>query len=153
MLSCIKKLTDNTLGFFGLKDGRMLNLSANRLKDLYKQILISAILFSLGKSNILAQQQIRGIITGIDGLPLQGVTVAVKGISNGTLTDAEGHFNLTAKTGNVLVFSFIGYKSREITIRKDTVLKLSISISALNLDETVVTGYTSQKVKEIAGSI
>ena len=100
-----------------------------------------------------AQLKITGIISGTGGLPLSGVTVAIKETNVATVTDQRGYFSIAAHTGDMLTISYIGYKTRQIKITDKTSLKLSLSESLTILDEVLVTGYTSQKVKEITGSV
>jgi TonB-dependent SusC/RagA subfamily outer membrane receptor len=104
-------------------------------------------------SPCLAQVKITGIITGTGGLSLSGVTVVIKETNVATVTDQKGYFSIAAHTGDMLTISHIGYKTRQIKITDKASLKLSLSESLTILDEVLVTGYTSQKVKEITGSV
>ena len=101
-----------------------------------------------------AQTKVTGTVNGIDGLPLAGATVVIKGTNKATTTASDGSFTIMTKTGDVLLLSFIGHQTRQIKVDNETsFLKISLSESITNLDEIVVLGYTSQKVKEITGSV
>jgi len=102
---------------------------------------------------VSAQQKISGRITGIDGSPLPGAGVQIKFSNLGTTADQNGRFEITAKQGDLLVISNIGYLTREIKSGNDNFLQISLTPSLVNLNEVVVTGYTSQKIKEITGSV
>ena len=104
--------------------------------------------------NCFAQQkQINGVVTTEANTPLFGTTVAIKNSNISTITDSAGSFSMLVNKGDVLLISNIGYQSKEIKITNQTVLTISLSQSAINLDEIVVTGYTSQRVKDITGSV
>ncbi len=92
-------------------------------------------------------------MTGINDVSLEGVTINVKGSGTGTTTDDRGLFSIFAKAGDVLVFSFVGYNSKQVTIGAEYNLTVSLTETPVNLDEVIVTGYTAQKIKEITGSI
>jgi TonB-dependent starch-binding outer membrane protein SusC len=112
----------------------------------------SFLVFSLCTS-VSSQQKIMGNVTGINDELLGGVTVIVKGSTTGTSTNDKGLFSILAKPGDVLVFSFVGYNSKQVTIGTEYNLKVALTVSLVNLDKVIVTGYTSQKIKEITGSV
>ena len=114
--------------------------------------LLISILFLLC-TKLSAQQSITGVITGTDHTPLFSATVTVKNTSRATTTDANGHFSIAAKTGDILIVSYVGYRTKEIKLDNETSLNISLYESIANLDEIIVTGYTSQKIKEITGSV
>lgn len=102
-----------------------------------------------------AQQTTRnGVVkdTGT-GSGIVGVTVAVKGTSNSTQTDAKGSFSISASAGQTLVFSFIGYDPKEVTVGQSTTITVELVSSENLLDELVVVGYGSQKRSDITGSV
>jgi TonB-dependent starch-binding outer membrane protein SusC len=99
------------------------------------------------------QQNITGRVTDSNGT-LQGVTVLVRGISSGTLTDENGKFSLKANTSDVLVFSYMGYKTVEVTIANQLEINVELEEDTTLLSEVVVNaGYYSVKDKERTGSI
>lgn len=115
------------------------------------------ILTPANDSGLLEQIQVRkitGKVTDITGDPLPGVSVVVKGTNKGTATDVDGLFQIDVPAeGKVLVFSFIGMKSREAEIGNQAVLNVTMEEGDLELDEVVVIGYGVQKKKDLTGAI
>lgn len=98
---------------------------------------------------------VSGIVTDeITGQPLAGVNVIIKGTTNGTSTDATGRYVINAEGGNILVFSFIGYISQEISINGRTLIDLALKEDVKSLNEvTVNAGYWNVKERENTGNI
>ncbi|HET6768766.1 MAG TPA: SusC/RagA family TonB-linked outer membrane protein, partial [Chitinophagaceae bacterium] len=94
-----------------------------------------------------------GIVSGEDNRPLAGATIIIKGTTLSTLSLNDGSFVISAKPGDVLEVSFVGYKTRQITIGNESSFSIILQIAITSLDDVVLTGYTSQKVKEITGSV
>src|SRR4051812_30331638 len=89
--------------------------------------------------------RVSGKISDEAGQPLPGANVLVKGTSIGTTSDASGEFALNLMDGNaVLVFSFIGYTSQEVSVNNQSVINISLAPDILSLAEVVVTGYGTQ---------
>ncbi|WP_168208615.1 TonB-dependent receptor [Chitinophaga sp. XS-30] len=87
-----------------------------------------------------AIQEITGTVRGEDGEALIGVTVKIKGTNTGAVTDANGQFRINAEQGQVLVISYIGHETQEVTVSGSTLsVVLKPTVSAL--DETVIIGY------------
>jgi TonB-linked SusC/RagA family outer membrane protein len=103
----------------------------------------------------LAQSaNVTGTVIDISGEVVPGATIVVKGTQIGTVTDLDGNFSIQAAPGNILVVSFIGYSSREVTVQSgQTVYDISLEDSMSDLSEVVVVGYGSQIKKEVSGSI
>ncbi len=99
------------------------------------------------------EKTISGNVTDESGLPLPGVSVLVVGTSNGTQTDFDGNYTITANTGQVLRFSYIGQKTTERTIGASSTLNVQMEADTQALEEVVVTGYTSQRRSDITGSV
>lgn len=89
------------------------------------------------------------VISGADNAPMPGVNVIVKGTTNGTSTDAEGKFSISADNENVLVFSFIGFKPFETAVGDRSEINVTLQEDLTNLDEVVVMGYgtTTKRLK------
>lgn len=96
-----------------------------------------------------------GKVTDEKGEGLPGVSVILKGSQQGTVTDAEGKFKLTIAdaAGKSLVFSFVGYESKEQEIGSQTEFSISLAPLASNLNELVVVGYGEQKKVNLTGSV
>ena len=102
-----------------------------------------------------AQQNttIKGTVKDQSGEPLIGVSIIVKGTTNGTASDFDGNFVLDVPNNSTLVFSFIGFKSQEIRYNGQKELNIVLSEDSETLDEVVVVGYGSQKKGEITSSV
>jgi TonB-linked SusC/RagA family outer membrane protein len=120
----------------------------------YKRLFFLFFLFNcFAGISTYGQQKITGVVSNNSGSPLFGATVTILGTTIAATTLSDGSFTFNANTGDVLEISFIGYRSIRVKVRNETTLKISLAEAVINLDEIVVTGYTSQKVKEITGSV
>ncbi len=100
-----------------------------------------------------AQMTVQGVVveSGTQ-LPLPGVSIVIKGTTTGTATDFDGNYSLEANTGDVLVFSYIGFRTREITVSGAT-LNVTLEEDLAQLDEVVVIGYGTTTVEDATGSV
>ena len=101
----------------------------------------------------LMQTTVTGTVTDELNAPLPGVTILVKGTSSGTTTDVDGKYSITVESNAVLVFRYIGYTTQEIPVGDRSVIDVALEADIQQLDELVVTGYGSQKRKEITSSV
>ncbi len=86
--------------------------------------------------------------------PLPGVSIVVKNTTTGTTTDFDGNFILTNRQiGDILVFSYLGFVTQEVTIQNDSPLNIVLQEDVSALDEVVVVGYGTQTKKEITGAV
>ncbi|SNR51824.1 TonB-linked outer membrane protein, SusC/RagA family [Hymenobacter mucosus] len=111
---------------------------------------------TLSGHDLLAQARtVTGQVVGPDGAAIPGVTVIAKGGSAGTSTDSDGRYSLAVPAGsNTLVFSFIGYDSKEVAIGTQSSINVTLAVNATGLDEVVVLGYgITQSRRELTGSI
>ena len=103
---------------------------------------------------VTAQTKHTGKVIGADDkLPVVGASIRIKGTNTGAVTDVNGDFTLALSPGNVLVVSYIGYVTQEITVRSGDFITISLQPSASTLNEVVVTGYQTQLKKDIVGSV
>jgi TonB-dependent starch-binding outer membrane protein SusC len=126
-----------------------------KITIVYRSMLLLLLAF-LAISNVsYAQKSVTGkVLDGesSDGLP--GVTVTLKASNKGTMTDANGSFTLDVPASNaVLVFSSIGYNSMEVEVGNKSIINISLSQDSKSLEEVVVTGYASQRKKDITGAV
>lgn len=97
---------------------------------------------------------VTGKVSDTGGSPLPGVSVTVKGTTQGSITDADGMFSIQSTKSNVvLVFSYIGYKALEVNVGGKTNLSVSLEEDAAVLSEVIVVGYGSQKKSQTTGAI
>lgn len=117
----------------------------------------AASLLQAGTQAALADILVRGTVrvqagSGKPAEPMAGVTILQKGTNRGTVSDADGNFELTVPDNAVLVFSMIGYKTQEISVAGRTNLQVTLEESAKGLEEVVVTGYQTIDRKLFTGS-
>ncbi|WP_368042588.1 SusC/RagA family TonB-linked outer membrane protein, partial [Phocaeicola dorei] len=117
----------------------------------FKVLLMFIVGLFLSVNTFAQQIVVKGIVKDTTGEPIIGANVIVKGTTNGTITDFDGNFLLNANKGDIIIISFIGYRSQEaqaaasmnIILKDDTEL----------LDEVVVIGYGSVKKDDLSGSV
>jgi TonB-linked SusC/RagA family outer membrane protein len=119
------------------------------------KIIISALamLTAFSISALAQTQNITGVVSGTTGESLIGVTVFVKGTTNGTSTDDHGHYSIKVKKGQTLVFSFVGYKTLEIVVGDKTNIDAILADDAMLLQEAVAIGYGNQSKLTLTGSV
>ncbi|HVU58605.1 MAG TPA: TonB-dependent receptor [Puia sp.] len=131
--------------------GKMAVLKPNR----WVQALFWALL--LCSASVFGQQKaktITGRVTDANGQPVEGITVSIKGTSTGTSTSKDGAYSINAARGQVLIFSYVGKASQEITVGDANVINTSMKEGdAFNMNEVVVTGYMTQKKADLTGAI
>ena len=122
----------------------------NKYYQLYFFLLIS-LASIMGAS---AQEvNISGVVIDNEGLTMPGVTVSVKGTSTGTITDMDGKYSLNSQKGAVLVFSFIGYITKEVKVGDEYTINITLAPSTIGLDEVVVVGYGTQSKRTITSAV
>src|SRR6056297_268933 len=99
------------------------------------------------------QITITGTVVDNFGTPLPGTNVIVKGTTNGTQTDFDGNYSITAASDATLIFSYVGFKTIEIPVDGNTTIDVTMEEDAAALDEVVVTGYGTQTRGELTGSV
>ena len=99
------------------------------------------------------KRTVTGTVTDASNQPILGVTVAVEGTDQGTITDVDGKYAIDATSQNILTFSFIGYKSQSIAVGAHTSINVQLVEDTQALDEVVVVGYGTQAKKDITGSV
>ncbi|NWJ52082.1 MAG: TonB-dependent receptor [Bacteroidetes bacterium] len=152
---------------------RIVNLSAKHkdikevLDDLFagvdvnyrvldKQILLAPGKFIYPVSTEATQKQIKisGVVVDVKGITIPGVTVKVKGTSNGVTTDSKGRFNLSVPNEKaILTVSCIGYVAQDILVGAQQQISIILQDDIKKLDEVVVVGYGTQKKVNLTGSV
>mgnify|MGYP002631327476 FL=1 len=85
------------------------------------------------------QRTISGTVSDENGLPLLGATVVISGSSTGTTTDFDGNYKINANTGNVLIFSYVGYQGQNISVGASNTVNVTLQLDN-NLDEVSAQG-------------
>lgn len=97
---------------------------------------------------------VSGSVSDNEGSVIPGVNVLVKGTTIGVVTDAQGNYTLAAPSGeSVLVFSFIGYVTKEVAINNQAVVNVQLEADVKTLNEVVVIGYGTQRKSDLTGSV
>lgn len=106
-------------------------------------------------SNVSAnvQQTITGTVNDEDGNPLPGVSIVKKGTTEGTETDFDGNFSISANIGETLQFTFIGMETLEVILENAEAVSVTMKADAAELDEVVVVGYGTQKKSSLTGAV
>jgi TonB-dependent starch-binding outer membrane protein SusC len=110
----------------------------------------------LNKRTFVWQEQrtVSGKVTDSMGQPLPGVSIVIKGTTQGTVTDTEGEYNLTNISPDaILVFSFVGMKTREVNVGNQRTINISMEEETIGIEEVVAVGYGTTKRGELTSSI
>lgn len=99
------------------------------------------------------QNTVKGVVLDENGVPIPGANVIIKGTSKGVVTDFDGGFSIQASSNDILEISFIGYKTKTVTIGNQNTLSIALTEDAGQLDEVVVIGYGTAKKSDLTGSI
>ena len=118
-------------------------------KLLFASFLAFTTLFAFSQ-----EKQVTGIVTDAGGQPLPGVTVVVKGTTNGTITNADGSYSISkVNPDQFLVFSFIGMETKEIAVQGKQKIDVVLEEGSIGLDEVIAIGYGTIKKRDLTGSV
>ena len=124
---------------------KILNLKHGTLKTMF------FVFFLLCSTVMLAQNKVSGTVVDASGEPLIGVSVLEDGTTNGGITDFDGNFTLTVKSGAKLTFSYVGYTSQ--TLAAANGMKVTLQEDNTVLNEVVVVGYGTMRRKDVTSSL
>jgi TonB-linked SusC/RagA family outer membrane protein len=122
-------------------------------------LTITSVSYAAEKNEIAAsevqdQNSISGTVTDSNNQPLPGVTVVIKGTTQGTITNADGSYILTNIPDDAtLVFSFVGMLTKEVEVTNQTTIDVTMEVDAIGIEEVVAIGYGVQKKTTVTGSI
>ena len=127
----------------------------NKQTNVRKGLSFLCVLLFLLCSNVAYSQSITvsGTVTDVNGDPLTGVSVAVKGTTTGTITDIDGKFSLQASAQTVLVFSYVGFLTQEITVGNQRNMNIRLIEDTRLIEEVVVIGYGTVRKSDVTGSV
>lgn len=125
------------------------------MKNLYLKLRygLFALLLVTKVSTAVGQQLVKGTVTDQKGQQMPGVNIMIKNTRVGTTSDSNGAFSIEAKSEDVLVLSFIGYKPVEVTVGNQSTLNVALAEDVTLLDEIVVVGYGEVKKSDLTGSV
>lgn len=109
-----------------------------------------------GYLKMTAQQQrtVTGKVTDSSGAPLPGVSVAIKGTTTGTITDADGNYSIPdVRPDAILLFSFVGMKTQEVAVANKATISVVMEEETIGIEEVVAIGYGTAKRKDFPGSV
>ncbi len=119
-----------------------------------RQIILSPNDAEGALKSIQQQKTISGKVTDTNGQSLPGVTVVVKGTTQGTVTDADGEYSIPNIPENAtLVFSFVGMKKQEVAVGNQTNINVTMAVEAVGLEEVVAIGYGTMKKSDLTGAV
>ncbi|MBI9063473.1 MAG: TonB-dependent receptor [Marinilabiliaceae bacterium] len=119
-----------------------------------KNLFVAFALLMMGVSMMAQSLPIKGKVTDQEGVPIPGVSILINGTSTGTITDIDGLFNFNVSSSDdVLVFSFIGMKTQEITVGSTTEFNVVLENDVVGLEEVVAIGYGTATKKDLTGSV
>lgn len=124
-------------------------------KELLGSKAFLTIFLALGLFNfsLYAQSKVSGTVKDVSGLPLPGVNVVQKGTNKGAVTDFDGNYNLLlAPASKTLVFSYLGYKTKEVAFGNQSVVNVTMEEDSQALQEVVVIGYQKIEREKVLGS-
>lgn len=124
----------------------------NQKKPAVYSALLSLLLLAL-PAFVQAQALVSGTVTDDNNAPLIGVSIQVKGTQSGTQSNEKGAFSLKAANQSVLVFSILGYNTREVTVTPQQSWRIVLTTTAQSLKDIVVVGYGTQKRSDVTGSV
>jgi TonB-linked SusC/RagA family outer membrane protein len=168
----LQKIEDNTEFFFiynnqfvdvdkavsvTVENQKVVDVLTNIFKDQQVEFQVTDRKIVIAPSfmtNVQQPSKVSGKITDSSRASLPGVTVVVKGTTNGTITDANGNYSLSNIPENAtLQFSFVGMKGQEVAVGSKTTINVTLAEEAIGIEEVVAVGYGTQKKATITGSI
>ncbi|WP_439555953.1 SusC/RagA family TonB-linked outer membrane protein [Dyadobacter sp.] len=111
------------------------------------------LLFALVNTSFAQDVEITGKVTDTKGSGLPGVSITVKGSTKGANSDMDGNYSIAAPANSTLVFSFIGFTSKEVTVGNQSRIDVSLTDDVKALEEVVVVGYGTAKRKDVTGTV
>lgn len=122
---------------------------------LLKNLKQAGIILFLLLSTVMAQAQttLTGVVKDAKDQPMPGVNISIKGTNSGATSDADGKFSLLVSPENVLVFSFIGYKTKQVEVGNQTSVSVLLEEDLQALGEVVVVGYGTQRKSDLTGAV
>ena len=124
--------------------------SSNNMKRLMTALMCVLLSFSA-----LAQKKltVTGVVSDETGSPLTGAGVMIVGTSKGTVTDIDGKYSIEVASGAALVYNYIGYETKQIIVRDNKVINVTLTPDKNVLDDVVVIGYGTMKKSDLTGSV
>ncbi|MEN8115639.1 MAG: TonB-dependent receptor [Bacteroidota bacterium] len=116
-----------------------------------RQIVISP--KDINSTTSSPQAQVTGTVSDEFGEPMPGVTVLIKGTTTGAITDVDGNYVVPATSDDILTFSFIGMRTKEIAVGNQSKIDITMEVDAIGIEEVVAIGYGVSKKSDLTGSV
>ncbi|SNR31181.1 TonB-linked outer membrane protein, SusC/RagA family [Maribacter sedimenticola] len=123
------------------------------MKHIFKNSLLLLTSIFMGITLYAQDKVVTGTVADEYGVPLAGVSVVKKNTTAGTSTDFDGNYSISAQVGETLVFSYLGYKMKEVKIGQSSTIDINMEEDAGLLDEVVVIGYGTSARRDLTGSV
>lgn len=117
------------------------------------KVILTLLLVLVVQIGFAQEKTVTGTVVDEDGLPIPGANVIEKGTSNGVQTNFEGEYSIKIDQGDVLVFSYVGFATQELTVGSSDVIDVTLAIDAAALEEVVVIGFGEQTRKSLTSSV
>ena len=124
-----------------------------KIKQRLLQLTLVTIALTISMGAVAQQRTITGKVLGVSSQPLPGVTITVKGKNTATTTNEKGDFKINATSGDVLIFSSVGYGMYTEKLKSGNTLNVSLTSTETSMNEVVVVGYGTQRIKDITGAV
>lgn len=125
-----------------------------QLRLSWKKYALTTVLFLFTTFTfVFAQNTVTGQVTDSNDEALPGVNVLVAGTTTGAITDIDGNYQIRVPDDAALIFSFVGYDSKEVTVGNRSVVNIVLEESISSLEEVVVVGYGTVKKKDLTGAV
>ena len=99
------------------------------------------------------KRQITGTVFDETGKSIPGVTVMVTGTTQGTATNLDGQYSIEVQSGDILRFSYIGYKTQEVSVSSQSVLNVTLTVETIGINEVVAIGYGTQRKGDVTSAV
>ena len=118
------------------------------------QITILLIMFSFASTLFAQNLKVEGVVVDQETKePLIGATVLIKGVGEGTVTDLDGVFSISAPKESTLSITYLGYAAQEVVVKDESRLRIQLKPNERFLQEAIVVGYGTQKAKDMTAPI
>lgn len=118
-----------------------------------RTLLLLYLLFAVLSTSLAQAASITGVVKDPKGAPMVGVAVVIEKSSQGTTTNLKGEYSIDAKTGDKLLFSYLGYKSAIVIVSSRTQIDITMEEDSEEMDDVVVVGYGVQRKSDLSGSV
>ena len=118
-----------------------------------RMVLFFSLFFLLAVNSFSQQKNVSGTVRYTDGEEIIGATVQIKGTTSGTVTDVSGKYNVRVSPNDVLIFSYVGMTTQEVTVGDKNIIDIVLESDVEELDEVVVVAYGVQKKASVVGAI